>query len=115
MRLSSTIGALATWLVSGVIATAPAHAEDFFRGKQVTIVVGFSAGGGYALTARLSARHFGRHIPGNPSVIVANMPGAGSAVAAATLANTPPQDGTRLGFIAGGAVLDPLLGGAQAR
>jgi tripartite-type tricarboxylate transporter receptor subunit TctC len=102
-------------VLSGLIATTPANADDFYRGKQVTIVVGFSAGGGYDLTARLYARHFGRHIPGNPAVIVANMPGAGSAVAAATLANTPPQDGTRLGFIAGGAVLDPLLGSAQAR
>jgi tripartite-type tricarboxylate transporter receptor subunit TctC len=107
--------AFVSCLAFGLVATSPCNADDFYRGKQITIVVGFSAGGGYDLTARLYARHFGRHIPGNPSVVVANMPGAGSAVAAATLANTPPQDGTRLGFIAGGAVLDPLLGGAQAR
>src|SRR6185503_9423042 len=105
-KLSVCLGVLA-----GALAPAPSQAQDFFRGKQVTIVVGFTAGGGYDLTARLYARHYGRHIPGNPNVIVQNMPGAGSAVAAASLANAPPQDGTRLGFIAGGAVIDPLLGG----
>jgi tripartite-type tricarboxylate transporter receptor subunit TctC len=108
----TTIAKLSVGL--GLLASAlpmPSQAQDFFRGKQVTIVVGFTAGGGYDLTARLYARHYGRHIPGNPTVIVQNMPGAGSAVAAASLANAPPQDGTRLGFIAGGAVIDPLLGG----
>jgi tripartite-type tricarboxylate transporter receptor subunit TctC len=105
-KLSVCLGVLA-----GALAPAPSQAQDFFRGKQVTIVVGFTAGGGYDLTARLYARHYGRHIPGNPNVIVQNMPGAGSAVAAASLANAPPQDGTRLGFIAGGAVIDPLLSG----
>src|ERR1700754_4327101 len=101
----STIKKLTTCLglLAAALASTPSPAQDFYRGKQVTIVVGFSAGGGYDLTARLYARHFGRHIPGNPSVIVSNLPGAGSAVAAASLANSPPQDGTRLGFIAGGA------------
>ena len=116
-ELTSTMaraGALAAvlGLLVGALSCLPAHAQDvFFRGKQVTIVVGFTAGGGYDLTARLYARHYGRLIPGNPAVIVSNMPGAGSAVAAASLANAPPQDGTRLGFIAGGAVIDPLLTG----
>jgi tripartite-type tricarboxylate transporter receptor subunit TctC len=105
-KLSACLG-----LLLSVLATAPSQAQEFFRGKQLTIVVGFSAGGGYDVTARLYARHYGRHIPGNPNVIVQNMPGAGSAVAAASLANSPPQDGTRLGIIAGGAVIDPLLGG----
>jgi tripartite-type tricarboxylate transporter receptor subunit TctC len=109
----STIKRLSICLcvLAAAFVAAPSRAQEFFRGKQVTIVVGFTAGGGYDLTARLYARHFGRHIPGNPSVIVQNMPGAGSAVAAASLANSPPQDGTRLGFIAGGAVVDPLLSG----
>jgi tripartite-type tricarboxylate transporter receptor subunit TctC len=98
-------------LLFGALLCTPSQAQEFFRGKQVTIVVGFTAGGGYDLTARLYARHYGRHIPGNPTVIVSNMPGAGSAVAAASVANTSPQDGTRLGFIAGGAVIDPLLTG----
>src|SRR5258707_9833598 len=99
--------AIGLGLLLGVIAAAPSQAADFYQGKQVTLAVGFSAGGGYDATARLYSRHFGRHIPGNPSVIVANMPGAGSVVAAATLYNGPPQDGTRLGIVAGGAVLRP--------
>ena len=60
---------------------APAHAqsvEEFYRGKTITILVGFTAGGGYDLYARLLGRHIGRHIPGNPAVVVQNMPGAGS-------------------------------------
>jgi tripartite-type tricarboxylate transporter receptor subunit TctC len=98
-------------LLFTAVMSATSQAQESFRGKQVTIVVGFTAGGGYDLTARLYARHYGRHLPGNPTVIVSNMPGAGSAVAAASLANSSSQDGTRLGFIAGGAVIDPLLTG----
>jgi tripartite-type tricarboxylate transporter receptor subunit TctC len=52
---------------------APVQAADFYQGKQVTIIVGFSPGGGYDLTARLFARHLGRHLAGNPTVIVSNM------------------------------------------
>src|SRR4051812_40993289 len=60
-------------------AVHPAKAQDsFYKGKTVTIVVGYSAGGGYDQYARLMARHLGKHIPGNPTVIVQNMPGAAS-------------------------------------
>lgn len=93
---------------------APAHAADFYGGKTITIIVGFTAGGGYDITARLYARHWSRFIPGHPTIVVSNMPGAGSAVAATSLYTATPQDGTRLGVIAGGAVIDPLLG-SQAR
>ena len=57
---------------------APAHADDFYQGKTLTIVVGYTAGGGYDINARLVSRHIGRHIPGAPNVVVVNMPGAGS-------------------------------------
>ena len=60
-------------------AAAPADAENFYQGKTLTLVVGYAVGGGYDINARLLARHLGRHIPGNPSVVVVNMPGAGSA------------------------------------
>ena len=60
------------------LAAAPAHADDFYKGKTFTIVAGFSPGGGFDLYARVLARHIGKHIPGNPSVIVQNLPGAGS-------------------------------------
>jgi tripartite-type tricarboxylate transporter receptor subunit TctC len=74
--------------------TVPAAAQDFYKGKTVTIVVGFTAGGGFDLNARLLARHMGRHIPGNPDVIVQNMPGAASLKSVLYLDTTAPRDGT---------------------
>ncbi|MFZ2064957.1 MAG: hypothetical protein WAV27_03150, partial [Xanthobacteraceae bacterium] len=94
---------------------AASRADDFYRGKQITILVGFSAGGTYDATARLFARHLGRHLAGNPTVIVQNMPGAGSMVATMNLFHTAPEDGTTLGVIGGGTVIEPLLGNPQAK
>lgn len=94
---------------------AASRADDFYRGKQITILVGFSAGGTYDATARLFARHLGRHLAGNPTVIVQNMPGAGSMVATMNLFHTAPKDGTTLGVIGGGTVIEPLLGNPQAK
>jgi hypothetical protein len=74
--------------------TAPAAAQDFYKGKMLTIVVGFTAGGGFDLNARLLARHIGRHIPGNPDVVVQNMPGAASLKSVLYLDTTAPRDGT---------------------
>ena len=91
-----------------------ASAADFYQGKQVTIVVGFSAAGTYDATARLFARHLGRHLPGKPTVIVRNMPGAGSLVATNSLYSSLPKDGTTLGVVGGGIVLEPLLNNPQA-
>jgi tripartite-type tricarboxylate transporter receptor subunit TctC len=113
-RMRWSIPGLCIALTLGAATALPARAADF-QGKQVTIVVGFSAGGGYDVTARLYARHFGRHLAGNPTVIISNMPGAGSAVAASSLYGGPLQDGTRIGIIAGGAVIEPLFGNQQAR
>lgn len=98
-----------------LLPSAPSRAEPFYQGKQITIVVGFSAGGTYDATARLFARFLGKHLAGNPTVIVRNMPGAGSMVATTNLFNTAPQDGTTLGVIGGGTVLEPLLGNPQAK
>ena len=78
-------------------------------------MVGFTAGGTYDATARLFARYLGKHLAGNPTVIVRNMPGAGSLVATMHLYNTAPKDGTTLGIIGGGTVLEPLLGNPQAK
>ena len=91
-----------------------AGAAEFYQGKQVTIVVGFSSAGTYDATARLFARHLGKHLPGKPTVIVRNMPGAGSLVATNSLYGSAPKDGTTLGVIGGGVVLEPLLGNPQA-
>lgn len=101
-------------LTAALLLTLGARADDFYRGKQVTIVVGFSSAGTYDATARLFARHLGKYLPGKPTIIVRNMPGAGSMVAANSLYSSAPKDGTTLGVIGGGAVLEPLLGNPQA-
>lgn len=82
-----------------VFASAPAHADpvaDFYKGQQIKLIVGYGTGGGYDVYGRLFARHLGRYIPGNPTVIVQNMPGAGSLRAVNFLANSAPKDGTTI-------------------
>ena len=96
--------------------TAPVHAqsaEEFYRSRTIMILVGFTAGGGYDLYARLLARHFGRHMPGNPSVIVQNMPGAGSLKATQYVYGVAPKDGTVLATVSRGMVTEPLLNDAK--
>ena len=77
--------------------SAPAPAQDVFAGQTLSIAVGSAAGGSYDLYARLVARHIGRHIPGNPTVIVRNMPGANSGIMAHFIYDQAPKDGTALG------------------
>jgi tripartite-type tricarboxylate transporter receptor subunit TctC len=101
--------------LAAALSASVSRAENFYQGRQITIVVGFSAGGTYDATARLLARFLGKHLAGNPTVIVRNMPGAGSLVATTNLFNTAPRDGTTLGVIGGGTVLEPLLGNPQAK
>src|ERR671917_208432 len=84
----------AMWMV------AASAQEPYFKGKTVRIIVGFSAGGGYDVYARAIARHMGKHIPGNPSLIVENMTGAGSRVAANYLFKAP-ADGLIIGNFIG--------------
>src|SRR5664279_6223218 len=81
---------------------SPAHAqsaEEFYRGRTINLVVGFSAGGGYDLYARLLGRHIGRHIPGNPTVAVQNMPGAGSLKATQYVYAVAAKDGLTIGTV----------------
>src|SRR4051812_33671759 len=81
------------WVSS--LLTAPAHAQsDFYRTKPLTLVVGYAVGGGYDVYARLLARHLPRHIPGNPTIIVQNMPGAGSLTALRHQDAIAPKDGS---------------------
>jgi tripartite-type tricarboxylate transporter receptor subunit TctC len=87
---------------------------DFYRGKTVTLTVGYSAGGGYDTYARILARHMGKHIPGNPAIVVQNAPGAGSLKAANYLFNVAPKDGTAFGMFGRGIVLEPLIGSSNA-
>jgi tripartite-type tricarboxylate transporter receptor subunit TctC len=81
--------------IAGLVTAAPlAQAQDFYKGKTLTIVVGFSPGGGYDVNARAVSRHISKHIPGNPSIIVQNMPSAGSMTSVRYLDATAPKDGT---------------------
>ena len=94
-RLVSFLASLAACAI--ILLCGSAHAQDaasFYNGKTVRIVVGFSPGGGYDQYARLLARHFGRHIPGNPTVIVQNMPGSASLKSVQYLDAGAPADGT---------------------
>src|SRR5438067_3792807 len=81
-------------LAAIAISHAPSQAQDFYQGKTLSLVVGYSAGGGYDINARLVSRHFGRHIPGHPNVVVVNMPGAGSLRSVEHLERHAPRDGT---------------------
>ncbi len=95
-----------------------AHADsvsDFYSHKTLTLVAGFPPGGGYDTYVRVLARHFGSFIPGKPSVVPANMPGAGSMTAANRIYNDQPNDGTVLGEFASSVVMEPLLGNKAAR
>ena len=106
-------------MVSACFAAAPASAQqavvDFFRGRQIEIIVGSSAGGGYDTYARLIAHHFGSHIPGNPSVVVQNMPGAGSAKSVGYVYAVAPKDGTAIAAFYPPVILAPLLEAAGAQ
>ena len=82
---------------------------DFYRGRSISLVIGFGAGGGYDAYARLLARHIGRHIPGNPSLVAQNMQGAGGLKATQFLYDVAPRDGTVIGTVARGQPLAPLL------
>jgi tripartite-type tricarboxylate transporter receptor subunit TctC len=101
-------------IAASALALPPtAHAQgvaDFYKGKTVELLIGYSGGGGYDVYARLLARHMGRHIPGNPTIVPRNMPGAGSLVLANWLYNVAPKDGTAFGIIGRGTPFDPLLG-----
>ena len=111
------IGAFAAATVIALY-TISAHAQsvtEFFKGRTVEIYTGYSVGGGYDLYARLIARHIGKHIPGNPTVIAKNMEGAASLRLANWLYQVAPKDGTVFGTIGRGTAFDPILGqkGAQ--
>jgi tripartite-type tricarboxylate transporter receptor subunit TctC len=111
--------ACAALVACAALMTSPSFAQDavaaFYRGRTVTISVGFTAGGGYDLHARTLARHLGRHIPGNPSIVVKNVPGAAGLVLANQLANTLAKDGTEIATFDRAIPLEPLVAPDRAR
>jgi tripartite-type tricarboxylate transporter receptor subunit TctC len=92
----------------------PASAEDFYQGKVIRVVVGFTPGGGFDVYSRVIAKHIGSHIPGKPTVVVENMPGAGSLIAANFIYNRANPDGLTIGNFIGPLILQKVLGNKAA-
>jgi tripartite-type tricarboxylate transporter receptor subunit TctC len=98
-------------VLSLFLPLAPAYAQDsFYKGQSVRIIVGASAGGGYDTYSRTIARHMGKHIPGNPAILVENMPGAGFLISANYMYKVAKPDGLTIGHFIGGLFLQQLLG-----
>ena len=106
MRLKTRV--LAGLIAFAALATS-ATAGDYYAGKSIDLLIGAPPGGGYDIYARALARHYGRHIPGQPTIVAKNMPGAGSARAAGFISTMAPKDGTAIAAIMPGAVMGPLL------
>src|SRR6478672_10375230 len=106
LRTFKLWAAAALWLT----LVAPASAQDFYKGKSIRLIVGASAGGGFDTYSRAIARHMGKHIPGNPTIIVENMTEAGSIVAANHLYRIAKPDGLTIGNFHGFQVLNQVLG-----
>src|SRR4051812_23445767 len=98
------------WLASALMQPAVAQAPGVsFKDKQIRLMVGSAPGGGYDAYARLIAAHMRRHLPDNPTIIVQNMPGAGSLVLANYLYNVAPKDGTAFGAVNALIATDPMM------
>lgn len=107
--------ALILLVSTALIGASSARAQPVsMAGQHITLVVGSPAGGGYDVYARLVGRHLGSMLPGNPSVVVQNMPGAGSLIAANWLANSAPKDGTAIAILPNATLFEPLFGNANA-
>jgi tripartite-type tricarboxylate transporter receptor subunit TctC len=114
MRTRWTIRHLACACTLLLASQAPALADpvaDFYRGKTISLYVGFPPGGGYDLYARVFAPHFSRHIPGNPSIVIKSMLGGSGIRAAGYMTSITPQDGTSLGMFLDALTLGKVLGG----
>jgi tripartite-type tricarboxylate transporter receptor subunit TctC len=102
-------------LILPAISPQKSGADDFYKGKTIRFVVGFAPGGGYDLSARTVGRHMGKHIPGNPTIVVENMTGAGSLIAANYTANSAKPDGLFVGIWNSAYVLRQALGDKAVR
>ena len=104
---------MAAFIAAGFMqSSASASNEEvasFYKTRNLTIIVGFSAGGGFDLYARLLSRHIGKHLPGNPRAVVQNMPGAGSMTAALNILDIAPKDGSVVGLFGRTVAVTPLM------
>ena len=112
MKKQAAAAAMAT---VGVLSLGTAAAQDFYSGKQVRLIVSSASGGGYDSYARLLQRHMPKHIPGKPTIVVMNMPGAGGLIAANHVANIAEKDGTVFGTFNRYSAVLPLLGSDKAK
>jgi tripartite-type tricarboxylate transporter receptor subunit TctC len=120
MRPIRRVSMCAMWASAAALAATlatqaarSAGVEDFYRGKTVFLLIGYSVGGGYDAYGRLVARHFGKHLPGNPNVVPQNMSGAGSLKAANYLYSVAPKDGSVIGTFSRSQGIAPLLDKAE--
>ena len=100
------------WIFTAIIVLIAdsSRADDFYKGKTIRVIVGGSAGGGFDIYTRAMARHMGKHIPGNPAMIVENMTGAGTLIAAKYLHSSAKPDGLSFGIFNGALILSGALG-----
>jgi tripartite-type tricarboxylate transporter receptor subunit TctC len=118
--MTSFIPGLRAALIAGLVIAGPAGTTaladpvaDFYRGKNITLIISAGTGGGYDTNARLVARHLGKHIPGNPNIVPKNMPGGGHLVAANYMYNVAPKDGTAIATLLPAFVSYQILDGKQ--
>src|SRR5258708_32832310 len=102
------------WQVAGGLAHGEG-AEEFYKSHPLSIVIGFPPGSAYDIYGRAVGRHIGKHIPGNPTVLPVNKPGANSLTAATYLYGIAPKDGSAIGILSRTAPLDPLLSNAGSK
>ena len=106
-RISSLIAGV---IALGMAAAAHSSTHEFYKDKTLRIIVATAAGGGFDTYSRVIARHLGKHLPGNPAIIVQNMPGAGHLIAANHMYRVAKPDGLTMGNFIGGLVLRQVLG-----
>ncbi len=118
LQTKRLLACAAAFAATAMMAQAPARAQDgadFYKGKTITIVVGIEQGTGFDLYGRALARHMGKHLPGAPTIIVSNMPGASGLIAFNWLANVAPKDGTTFGIGSFSVPFEPMFGNEAAR
>ncbi len=113
---AGVVATLAVLLATQFTTLAYAQpAADFYKGRNLALIVSVPPGGGYDVIARAVGRHIGRHVPGTPNIVVQNMPGAGGVVATNWLANLAPKDGTAIAIVSNNTPFEPLFGNKEAR
>jgi tripartite-type tricarboxylate transporter receptor subunit TctC len=113
-RMLGLLACIGAVVLTGSIP-ASADVADFYRGKTLRIFVGYGPGTGYDVYARLLGRHIGKHLPGQPAIVIQNMPGAASLTMTNYLYNVAPRDGTAIGLPARGLFIEPLFGNDNAK